>query len=206
LTDKDTKKRYLRALLWQKKPLRFWTDKTFIDNKKFVIPATEAQRKQLLQSKCIGHLRTPQEGTTKGFTKAKTNHCFIGKSVDITAAVTSTRIIVFHENKKRWCGAVAAEMYKGVLKPALVKHRGEKRHHVIVEDGDPAGYQSSRGKRAKKEAKIKSLVLPPRTPQWMPLDFSVWNEIERKVLQSCTGRVSKKAYVAKLKRAATVDG
>ena len=30
--------------------------------------------------------------------------------------------------------------------------------------------------------KIQSWMLPPRSPGWMPLDYSLWAEIERRVL------------------------
>ena len=46
------------------------------------------------------------------------------------------------------------------------------------------------------------MQLPPRTPQWMPLDYSVWHQVETKVLSTCTGSMSKKEYIKKLRRAA----
>jgi len=51
-----------------------------------------------------------------------------------------------------------------------------------VEDGDPKGFQSSKGKKAKKEEKIRSWLLPPHSPGLMPLDYSLWNEVEGRTL------------------------
>ena len=36
----------------------------------------------------------------------------------------------------------------------------------------------------------------------MPLDYSVWLEVGTKALSTCTGSVSKKEYIKKLRRAA----
>jgi len=47
-----------------------------------------------------------------------------------------------------------------------------------VEDGDPKGYQSSKGINEKQVQKIKSWMLSPHTPGWMPLDCSLWAAIE----------------------------
>ena len=52
----------------------------------------------------------------------------------------------------------------------------------VVEDGDPKGFQSGKGIRAKKSQKIRSWTLPPHSPGLMPLDFSLWDEIEGRVL------------------------
>ena len=54
---------------------------------------------------------------------------------------------------------------------------------MVVDDGDTKGFQSNAGKAAKRQAKIKSLKLPPRSPGWMPLDFCIWREIEARVLR-----------------------
>ena len=59
---------------------------------------------------------------------------------------------------------------------------GQKRQYIVVEDGDTKGYQSSAGKQTKRAEKITSMMLPPRSPGWMPLDYSIWREIDRRVL------------------------
>ena len=53
--------------------------------------------------------------------------------------------------------------------------------------GDPRRLQASKGKKAKKEEKMRSWTLPPHSPGLMPLDYSLWNEVE-----SCN--LDKKSY------------
>ena len=61
-------------------------------------------------------------------------------------------------------------------------HYGDLPFFRVVEDGDPKGFQSGKGKRAKQTQKIRSWTLPPHSPGLMPLDFSLWDEIEGRVL------------------------
>ena len=64
-----------------------------------------------------------------------------------------------------------------------MRHRyGDVPVFRVVEDGDPKGFQSGKGIRAKRAQKIHSWTLPPHSPGLMPLDFSLWDEIEGRVL------------------------
>lgn len=154
----------------------------YIDNKKFVAPHKKVQKKLLRSTKVHQHLRTPGEGGEEGFVLPKKNRMLLGiPSVDITAGVANDRIIFWHVNEGRWNGAKAAEMYSK-LGDALRAHYGQKRVFRVVEDGDPQGFQSRTGKEAKALQKIESWKLPPHTPSWMPLDFCLWDEIERRTL------------------------
>ena len=67
------------------------------------------------------------------------------------------------------------------LFPHQAQH-GELPFYRVVEDGDPKGFQSSKGKKAKKEEKIKSWTLSPHSPGRIPLDYSLWDEIESRTL------------------------
>ena len=102
-------------------------------------------------------------------------------SVDITAAVAQDRIIFWHENKGKWNGEAAARMYAKLGK-ALRARYGDLPFFRVVEDGDPKGFQSRKGVQAKTEQKIRSWQLPPHSPGLMPLDFSLWDEIEGRAL------------------------
>ena len=129
------------------------------------------------------HLRRPSEGTKAAFVLPKKSRMLMGvPSVEITAAVAQDRIIMWHESPKPWNGQKAAAMY-AKLGEALRNHYGPKRSYHVVEDGDTKGFQSSLGKKANADQKIKSWMLPPRSPGWMPLDFCLWDEIEMRVLQ-----------------------
>ncbi len=73
----------------------------------------------------------------------------------------------------------------------------------IVEDGDRKGFKSGKGNAAKEEMKIDALTLPPRSPSLMPLDYSLWTQIDAKMAEcEPTGRETKLAFLARLKRCA----
>ena len=101
--------------------------------------------------------------------------------MNITAAVAQDRIIFWHENRGRWNGAAAAAMYEK-LGETLRDRYGDLPFFRVVEDGDPKGFQSGKGIRAKQTEKIRSWTLPPHSPGLMPLDFSLWDDIEGRVL------------------------
>ena len=177
-------RRHEQAILWAQKPKSWWTEHihAYIDNKKFVLARTEKEKKLLRATKIHHHLRTPAEGTMAGFVLPRKDHMLLGvPSLEITAAVAQDRIILWHVSEKPWNGEKAADMYEK-LGDALRKHYGVKSFYRVVEDGDTKGFQSAKGKAAKKEQKIQSWMLPPRSPGWMPLDYSLWAEIERRVL------------------------
>ena len=94
-------------------------------------------------------------------------------------------------------------MYKD-LGVALRRFWGKKRAYRVVEDGDPKGYQSNKGIAAKASEKIQPWKLPPRSPEWMPLDYSLWKEIENRMLadDSVTGTESREEWLARLRRTA----
>ena len=65
------------------------------------------------------------------------------------------------------------------------------------------GFQSRRGKAAKEAHRIKSWTIPPRSPGWMPLDYSIWSEIERRVYDVGAPRAETNDQVqARLRRVA----
>ena len=49
---------------------------------------------------------------------------------------------------------------------------------VVMEDNDPAGYQSGKGLAAKDAVGIRSLHLPRRSPDLNVLDYSLWHAID----------------------------
>jgi hypothetical protein len=161
---------------WIRRPKSYWAKSVhaFVDNKAFPIPLTDKQRKKFRQTRVTGHLRTPAEGVDRGCTMPRANHCWIGiPSVTISAAVAKDKVIMWHVLDKPWNGSTAAEMYSGPLSAALSRTWGDRRQHTIIEDGDRKGNQSNKGIKAKKDAGIRALTLPPRTPAWMPLDYAI---------------------------------
>ena len=176
--------RYKQALEWSSYSQDFWTGSVhaYIDNKKFVVPRTALEKKLVRSQKVHQHLRTPAEGSSPGFVLPKRNKVLLGvPSIEITAAVGQHGVIMWHETPGPWNGRAAATMYAELGK-ALRKTYGERRNFIVVEDGDTKGFQSNAGKAAKRRERITSMMLPPRSPGWMPLDFSLWDEIESRAL------------------------
>ena len=99
----------------------------------------------------------------------------------------------------RACGACRSPLAERHLPCAFPLLRS----YTIVEDGDRKGNQSKKGIDAKKQAGIKAMTLPPRTPSLMPLDFAVWKAIEDNVVKtSPRGHESKAAFLSRLHKCA----
>ena len=208
LSEEDAKKRLVVSKVWAKRPKSYWKKKVhgFWDVKTFPMPLTAKQRTRFKQTRVPGHLRFPSEGTHRGFTKPTiTNLRWNGvPSVTIAAAVAKDKVIMW-EAVDKWNGATAASVYKGPLLTALRRTWGRRRQYTIIEDGDKKGNQSTKGKAAKREAKLRAAVLPPRTPCWMPLDYSIWKQIVQKLhdtMPQGSRKESKEAFKARLKKCA----
>ena len=183
-TKDHEKQRYETSSKWRKYPQRFWYNGVhcYLDNKKFVIARTALQKKLLRSTRIHHHLRTPSEGGLPGFVVPKRAKMLLGvPSVEITAGVAKNKIIFWYINENKWCGKQAAKMYAALGK-TLRKTYGNLKSFTVVEDGDTKGYKSNLGKAAKGKEKIKTMDLPPRSPGMMPLDYTLWDEIEHRAL------------------------
>ena len=206
-TEEEEEKRMEKSGTWKRRPASFWTQKIHgcIDDKKFAVPINKKKTKLLKRQKVFGHLRKPGEGTQPEFVRPKTQRGGIGvPSVEVTACVAPAKgkIIMFHRPQKTWCAEQAKYMYEHPLSAALKRTYGELSSYRIVEDGDPSGYQTQKGREGKKTAKIQSWRLPPRTPEWMPLDYSIWKAIEQKAMKSVKARQTKDTWATALRKAA----
>ena len=206
LSEKDAKTRLVMMQKWIKKPAKFWTHEVhaFMDNKGWPLPLTPKQRAKSNATKVTGHLRFANEGTSQGFTRPRVAHSFLGiPSANIVAAVAKDRVIMWHECGRKWNGAVAAGVYKGPLSKALRRVWGKRKFYKIVEDGDRKGYQSIKAIQAKFEVRVKSMVLPPRTPSMMPLDAVIWTRIDEKMQKTAPeGKETREDFMARLKHCA----
>ena len=206
LTEEDAKVRARTCKEWLKRPKKYWENgvHAWVDNKNWVMPLTPKQRAKYKQTLVTGHLRKPSEGTQKGMTKPRQNHSFLGiPSVCVTAAVAKDRVILWHAHSSKWNGQTAADTYAGPLLSALRRTWGARKSYTIVEDGDRKGNQSQKGIDAKAACGIKALALPPRTPSAMPLDFSIWKAIEKRVVETAPKTTeTKDAFLKRLKSCA----
>ena len=203
-TTGEEQQRHEKAVEWAGYSAGWWSNSihAFIDNKSFVLPLTAEQKKRQRQAKVTYHLRTPSEGCQPDYYVPKTKRMLDNfKTVEVTAAVNSSGIVFWHETVGRWNGQAAATMYSE-LGLALKNQFPTKKSFRVVEDGDRKGFQSGAGIESKRKNKIESWKLPPRTPQWQPLDFSLWTDIDKRMLAGKTGPESKVAFLKRLRRVA----
>ena len=113
--NEHKKRRYELALPWAKYPSSWWTNviHVYIDNKKFVCPRGEYDKKLLRATKVTHHLRMPSEGNLEACVLPKTGHMLLGvPSIEVTCAVARDRIIMWHVVEQPWNGNKAAVVYE----------------------------------------------------------------------------------------------
>ena len=94
-------------------------------------------------------------------------------------------------------------MYSGPIMKALIKHRGEKVSYLLAEDNDPTGYKSRKALTAKRRLIVRTIAWPRYSPDLMPLDFSLWTNINERVRATApSGRETVAAFSRRLKRIA----
>ena len=191
---------------WRKRPTTFWTETVdlIIDAKKYPLPGNDANARRLRQQKVRGVLRTRQEGLTSGFTRPSlVKHKFnAGGHVHILAGICGERVVMWEEIGGKWCGQRAADMYAGPVKDTLQRHRPGKRTWLIMEDGDPSGFKSGKGKAAKRANRMNTCDQPPYSPDLNPLDFCIWAEIEKRALATRSAAETKTQYQKRLRKVA----
>ena len=189
--------------IWRNKPATFWTDSVdlIIDAKKYATPGNAAAARRLRQQRVRGVLRTRQEGLRHGYTRPNIKkHKFNpGGYAHILAGICGDQVVLWEDIAGRWCAQRAADMYAGPVKKVLQRHRPGKRSWLIMEDNDPSGFKSGRGKAAKEENKMKTIDQPPYSPDLNPLDFCIWAEIEKRALSQRAPRETAAAYRARLR-------
>ena len=185
-TKEHEEQRFALTTAWRKYPQSWWSNEihAYIDTTRYVCARNAKDKKRMRMSKVTRHLRTPAEGSKKEFVLPKQNHMLTGiPSVEVTAAVYKNKVIMWHESGPgHWNGEKAAKMYHELGK-VLRKVHGNKKFFRVVEDGDPKGFQSTKGIRAKQEEKIRSWKLSPHSPGLMPWDYCLWDEVEDRVLK-----------------------
>ena len=83
------------------------------------------------------------------------------------------------------------------------KHCGIKRKYTVLGDNDPTGYKSNLAKAAKAALKLEAIDFPRYSPDLNPLDFFLWNEVQRRMaLKKEPRNESIAGYKARLRRTA----
>ena len=187
-------------------PLTRFTDEIdlILDNKKFEVPTTPEARAYQAKQKLVSQLRKRDEGLATNFTKPKekAHRRNLGGSVNVCAGISNCRIALW-EYYTKWNGEAAADMYRGPIMKTLKRTRGEKASYLLAEDNDPSGYKSSKAVAEKRRLHIKTIDWPRYSPDLMPLDFSLWAHIAKRVRESAPrGRESVADFKLRLRREA----
>ena len=211
LTDDDKKARVAFAKKFRKRTAKQWTKSpdAIIDNKVFQVYTTGKTRRMAARRRMRGTYRKRQSTLSSAHVKpSKAQKQNTGaRSVMIACAVGSGRILMWHEVKGAWNGDAAATMYGGPLRTNLQRAAPRKRAWDVMEDNDPSGYKSRKAVAAKEVAGIRTISLPPRSPDLNPLDYSIWAEINKRMrLQEkkwpASKREDRQDYLDRLRRTA----
>ena len=155
----------------------------FLDNKSWPVPTTARARRFLKTRRVRFHLRTPAEGLKKGFTKpsGKKHAMNTGAKLKVMAGISRCRVVLWEYFECNWTAQVAARMYRGPVKRALVRNFGKKKRYHIVEDNDPTGYKSKVAPDAKADMNIEAEAFPRYSPDLNPLDYFLWEEVQNRM-------------------------
>ncbi len=202
--DEANRKRICNRL--RKLPSKYWTASVHLtmDNKRWPFPRSLRGKKYLRQTKVRFVLRKKNEGLKRGYTKPdQRKHRTNLGGVNLVAGIIKGKVRVWHYFDGRWTGKKAAEVYKNVVGPALVRAHGKKRSYTIVEDNDPTGYKSKEGKRAKTELNISPIEFPTYSPDMNACDYALWDEVERRMKQQTAPKhETREGFKARLRRTA----
>ena len=186
LTPEDVTERVEFANKYRLKSKAWWNENVhaFIDGKHFQVYLNGESRKRAAQHATFGAYRSPGKGLSGGYVKPKKTLKFNPgtPSTLVMAGVGDGRVLMWHTVPNgRWSGEAAAEMYSGSLQKALSKAWPTKRKWKVLEDNDPTGFKSNKGKAAKAGAGIEPLVIPKRSPDLSLCDYALWPEINRRM-------------------------
>ena len=177
-------------------------------NKQWDIPTSTRAKRYKKMRKVRFHIRTRGEGLSKGFTKpsaAKKQRINPGAYVNVVGGIVGGRIRLWHylPKKRRLNAKMAVEVYEGLVKKVLARCCGRRtKKYLILEDNDPAGYKSNAALKRKRELGIEAIEFPPYSPDLNPLDFSLWHEIEERMLQRAPKKETVGEYKKRLRRTA----
>lgn len=215
LTPGDIKERFAWAKMYKDKPRSWWLKRVHIhlDNKHFKVALTR-KGKSLMAKRAVRGCYRPKNKPKKD---KVIKSCYVKPSKKLQTnlgtqgvlklgGVGAGQVLVWHTIEGKWCGAKAAEMYKDVVKPALAKQFPKRRSHTILEDNDPTGNMSKKGKEAKIACGLEVLSIPKRSPDLNVLDYAIWSKVMQKMREKERNmknkRETREQYIKRLDKTA----
>ena len=180
LTKIDAEQRFAFSEAYRHKPVSFWTDKVhgYMDNKIFPTYLNAKARAYARKLRPRGTYRAPGQGLDRGHVKPRKDlKQNFGPSVNVSVAISATKVLMCHVVKGPWNKESATDMYENALGPALRTEHPGRRRFLVLEDNDPTGYKCQMAKDAKKALGVSVLEIPKRSPDLNPLDYSFWSEV-----------------------------
>ena len=71
----------------------------------------------------------------------------------------------------------------------MQKARGVKPTYKVVKDNDPTGYKSNKAKDVKRDLGIDAVPMPTYSPDFNPVDFSLWDAIKERMIHNAPEHV-----------------
>ena len=193
---------------WKPLPKNYFASKIdlIIDNKMFQVPTTDMARRYKAKIGVHSQIRTRSEGLEPQYTKpnVKRNRMNLGGSLKVAAGIRRDRVVLWKYLEGQWSGDAAATLYKKDIKQVFKRLCPAKASPSILEDNDPTGYKSSKAKAVKKLLKYKIVSLPRYSPDLNPMDFFLWADIEKRMMQSApkAGNEKVEEYKRRLRKTA----
>jgi len=178
LTPEDVRARLAFARTYRNKSAAWWMKNVhaFIDGKHFQVYLNSSERSRAAQHATYGAYRQPGKGLSVGYVKPKTGnlrHNTGAKGVLLHLGIGAGKVVTVHEVKdSRWSGQAAVSFYEA-LRADLGKQHPGKRKFTVLEDNDPTGYKSQKGKEAKVAGGINILEIPKRSPDLSLCDYAI---------------------------------
>jgi len=187
-TQEHKDERFEKCGKWRYLPNDYFSKEVdlIIDNTHINVPTTRRARRFKNKSKVRFQNRTRAEGLLTQYTKpnAKRNRQNLGGCLSVCAGIRKDKVVLWQYLEKNWNGEAAAKLYRGAIAKVLRRAAPEKAKPVILEDNDPTGYKSGKGKAAKKELGFKVVSLPRYSPDLNPCDYFLWDNIEARMAKS----------------------
>ena len=185
LRPEHIKERYAWARKHRGKSQQWWLRNIHVhlDNHHFKVATTHLGRSLLSRRRVRGVYRKKSKSLRSSVVKpsSKLRQNTGSRGVLVAGGVGAGRTLVWHVVDGAWSGEAAANFYKMAVRPALKDAYPGKAKFTLLEDNDPTGNMSKRGRAAKASAGMSVFSIPKYSPDLNVLDYAVWAEVEKRL-------------------------